>query len=100
AQIHRDADRAPQPVLRGSASGSTNTHRVVRGVPHTRVSFLLPDDLLERARNATLGLSGPPMFMRLGQLVRDGISSEVARLEKRHNGGQAFPKLDRQLRGG
>jgi len=72
----------------------------VRGVPHSRVSFMLPDELLARARNATLALSGPPAFLRFGALVQAGIAAEVARLEKKHAGGKPFAASGQALRGG
>lgn len=59
--------------------------------PKKKASFLLPDALLSRARNAVVHLQGPPLFLSMAELAAQALEAEVARLEQAYNAGQPFP---------
>ena len=65
-----------------------------------RATFHLPDDLLNRVRNAVFWLSGPPVRQTLGALVEEALSKHMDRLEKKHNGGKPFKQRWAENRGG
>jgi hypothetical protein len=68
--------------------------------PPYRVSFVPDRGLLERARNATFALSGPPEVLTLTRLLNDALRREVERLERRHQSGSPFPPRPGTLRPG
>jgi hypothetical protein len=55
---------------------------------------------VERARNATVALAGPPVRLTLAALVTSAITREVDRLEEAHNRGKPFPHFGEPLVGG
>lgn len=68
--------------------------------PKVRATFHLSKDLLEEARDTVVALSGPPVRLTLAELAETALRREVARLKKKHNGGEAFPPRGGDLRGG
>lgn len=58
-------------------------------VPRTAV--LLPDSLVEEARNAAAYLSQPPEQLTVEQLVEFALRRDLARLRRNHLGGRMFP---------
>jgi hypothetical protein len=64
-------------------------------VPKKKASFLIPEDLLERTRNAVVHLQGPPLFLSMASLITQALEAEVSRLEREHNGGAPFPSKGR-----
>lgn len=60
----------------------------------------LPPALVERARNAADFLSGPPERLTLSGLVARGLETEIAKLSRKHHGGDPFPKRAGELRRG
>lgn len=65
-----------------------------------RVTFYLPADLLEQARDATVMLQGPPVQLTLSGLAEAGIRAELDRLAAEHNGGRPWPPRGGDLRQG
>ena len=56
------------------------------GSRKVRVSFSLPLDLVERARNAAWWKAGPPDGLTLSAIVEAGLRRELGRLEKKNGG--------------
>lgn len=65
-----------------------------------RMTAHVPSDLLERARDAVVALSGPPLRLTLASLVEDAMERELERLQKERNKGKPFPPRGGELRGG
>jgi len=65
-----------------------------------RATFHLPEDLVEEARDAVVHLSGPPVRLTLAALAEDALRRELARLRRKHNDGEPWPKRDGNLKGG
>ena len=65
-----------------------------------RFGFWLAPHVVERARNCVNALSGPPERLTLSGLVAQGLEREIARLERKHRGGRAFPQRAGELRRG
>jgi hypothetical protein len=64
-----------------------------------RATFQLPQDLLERARDAVVALASTEQ-LTLTELVEQGIEHELDRLQREHNRGKPFPRRRRALRSG
>jgi hypothetical protein len=64
-----------------------------------RATFQIPQELLERARNAVVALASTEQIT-LAELVEQAIDHEVERLQQEHNRGEAFPRRRRALRPG
>jgi hypothetical protein len=60
----------------------------------TRVSFRLPADLVETARDAVAHLAGTADRTTLTALAERALRVELARLSITHNQGQPFPSRD------
>jgi len=65
-----------------------------------RFTVNLDPEVIEQVRDAVGALAGPPARLTLSSLVEQAVRAEVAKLEKRHNSGEAFPKRDYELRAG
>jgi hypothetical protein len=65
-----------------------------------KATFLLPADVVNEARDATVALAGPPLRLTLATLVEGALRRELARLKKEHHQGKPFPKHDAPLIGG
>jgi hypothetical protein len=65
-----------------------------------KITFSLPQDLIEACRDAADFLSGPPVRLTLAALVEKAIQREVDRLRQKHLNGEAFPPRDGPLRTG
>jgi len=95
---------APTPPATG-ARGTTGTLRTLRtkgatGARKMRLTVHVPPELVDRARNAVVALSGPPHRLTLADLAERALRREVDRLEREHADGRAFPTRDAELRGG
>jgi hypothetical protein len=64
-----------------------------------RATFYVDADLYEAYRNAAVFLAGPPVHATVSSLVEEALRRELARLERAHAGGKAFPKRTVDLRG-
>lgn len=72
-----------------------------RETPKTKTAaFYLPVELLDRARNAVVALSGPPELLTMSRLVVSALERELARLEKKHRDGRPFPARRQEPRTG
>jgi len=98
-------------ALVGRVPGSTAptaSHRQARpprataSTPVTRekITFALPQDLVEACRDAVDFLSGPPTRLTLAALVERALRREVDRLRREHRHGEAFPRREGPLRTG
>ena len=56
-----------------------------------RERFPLPPELADRAKNAVVALSGPPLHLNITRLMQMAVESLVAELERKHNRGKPFP---------
>ena len=65
-----------------------------------KVTYNIPEELVEETRNAVKTLSGPPLFLTLSSLVESALRRELAHLRKEHNGGKPFEGPGTALRGG
>ena len=65
-----------------------------------KYTLALPEETLERARNAVDSLAGPPERLTLAALCERGIRSVVDELEKKYHRGKPFPQRPGPLRGG
>ncbi len=54
-----------------------------------RATFQLPQELLDRARDAVVALASTEQ-LTLAELVEQAISNELERLQREHNHGAAF----------
>lgn len=69
-------------------------------MPKVRASFLIPDDLIERVRDAVVSLSGPPHQLTLAKFAEQALEHELERLQDEHNGGKPFAHRAAQVRPG
>ena len=73
-------------------------------VPHAgktmKVTYNIPEELVEETRNAVKALSGPPLHLTLSSLVESALRRELARLRTEHNGRRPFEGPGTALRGG
>lgn len=90
---------APKPVT-PPAPPAAEDAAPARGTARRKVSLYLPDDLVERMRNAVMALAGPPEYLTLTDLGERALDAEVSRLERQHNGGKPFAQRPAELRGG
>jgi hypothetical protein len=67
--------------------------------PKIRATFQLPQDVLERARDAVVALASTEQ-LTLAELVQRAIERELDRLQREHNAGQPFAHRRRDLRPG
>jgi hypothetical protein len=65
-----------------------------------RATLYLSTDLLNEARNAAVYLAGYPVRLTLTKLAEEALREQLDRLKEQHNGGEAFPQRDDDLRGG
>jgi hypothetical protein len=87
----------PQPSFR-----RPRQTRAAASVPMERekITFALPQDLVEACRDAADFLSGPPVRMTLAALVERALRREVERLRREHHHGEDFPPRGGPLRTG
>jgi len=85
--------RAPAKA-NGSSQPDVERSKKVRG------TFQMDEDLLQKARNTVVALSGPPHRLTLAALVEGALTREIARLEKKLNDGESFPEATTPLRQG
>ena len=57
-----------------------------------RMTFLLPEDLIEAAEDAAAFLAGPPTRLTMRTLAEQALRNEVDRLADVYHGGTAFPR--------
>ena len=84
------AAQAPAPTTAAARETSATARR----------TFELPVDLIERLRDATWALSGPPHQLTLNRLAADALRRELDRLQEQHNDGRPFPPRGGRLRPG
>ncbi len=65
-----------------------------------RLTVHLPVDLIDRAKNAVVALSGPPTRLTLAGFAEGAFLRELERLEAEHRRGKAFPPREGELKGG
>lgn len=65
----------------------------------TRATFLIPEEILQEARNAVAFLAGPPLHLTLAQLAEEALGEKLARLQKEFNQGRPFPEFKGRGRG-
>jgi len=65
-----------------------------------RFTVNLDPEVIELVRDAVAELAGPPARLTLSSLVEQAVRAEVAKLQKNHHSGKAFPKRDYELRAG
>jgi hypothetical protein len=87
----------PQPSVR-----RPRQTRAAESAPMGRekITFSLPQDLVEACRDAADFLSGPPVRMTLASLVERALRREIERLRREHHHGEAFPPRGGPLRTG
>lgn len=94
----------PSPTRAVSAnktvSRSTEASASEKSGSRSKITFSLPDELLEECRNAVDYLSGPPTRLTLAAFVERALRRELASLKTKHNEGNAFPSRDGPLRTG
>jgi hypothetical protein len=56
-----------------------------------RMTFLLPEELIEAAEDAAAFLAGPPTRLTMRGLAEQALRNEVDRLADVYHGGRAFP---------
>ena len=103
-----DGPTAPQSARaakgkRSTKGGPKRSHagdEVDESARKRKVSFYLPDDLMERLRDTADALSGPPERATVSGIAADALDRELRRLEKKHNGGERFPQRPAELRPG
>ena len=78
-------DDLPPPAPATSATSGAAQERV-------RVSFRLPADLVEAARDAVAHLAGTPGQTTMAALADRALRAELARLSATHNAGRPFPR--------
>lgn len=62
------------------------------------VAFRLPPALVERLARTAFHLGGPPEVLRQVDVIERGIEYELARLERKYNGGRPYPPIPNGLR--
>jgi hypothetical protein len=101
-----DSPLSPLDQLISQPSASTAT--LERAIPQNqnpegekvRATFYLAADLMEELRNATVQLSGPPVFMNLAKLAENAFRNELARIKKEYHGVKDFPQRPQAVRTG
>lgn len=92
------------PTTDSAASHTTKRARRKQGekerVEKVRATFHMSKELVEAVRNAVYHLSGPPERLTMAALAESAFRRELARLERKHNDGAAFPERGEDLRGG
>lgn len=84
-----------------TGNGKASTAEDAPAKPNkVRFTCHLPRDLIEEARNAVVALSGPPEHLSLAALVGRALQVELAKLKRKHNGGEPFPVRAAPLRQG
>lgn len=91
------APNAPRREARPPKPKAATKGRVERT---KRVTFHLPVELVDEARNAVVALSGPPVRLTLARLVADALRRELARLQRDHHQGEPWPRRAGELVGG
>jgi hypothetical protein len=94
--------QAPQPAAQPSSvrrPRQTTAHASAPS-PREKITFALPQDLVEACRDAADFLSGPPVRLTLAALVERALRREVDRLQREHRHGEAFPPRGGPLRTG
>jgi len=51
----------------------------------------VPPEVVERARNAVVALSGPPLRLTFADLAERALRRELDRLEREHHDARPFP---------
>lgn len=89
-----------EPSPQTSAPRSRTAQAKAAVTTRAKITFSLPDDLLEECRNAVDFLSGPPTRLTFAALVERALRRELASLRGKHCEGNAFPSREGPLRTG
>lgn len=65
-----------------------------------RVSFMLPEEVYKRCRDAAAFLGGPPLCMTLSKIAEDGIVNQVDYLQHTFNADKPFPAFTGRIKQG
>lgn len=99
-----DSPARPRKTARQDAPGLANARGAAPVLPprgrSQRVTFHLPAELVDEARNAVVALAGPPVRLTLARLVADALRRELDRLNKAHHAGKPWPRRAGELVGG
>lgn len=76
-----------------SEDGSRTTKRKA-------VTYYVNEALAGDVRNAAIYLGGHPAYLTLSDIVEAALEAELARLEEKFNGGEAFPTVPGRLKTG
>lgn len=68
--------------------------------PKVRATLYLPEELLNKARDAVVYLAGYPTRLTLTQFAEDAFRAELEKLKQEHNNGEEFPYRAEELKGG
>ena len=71
-----------------------------RNQPKVRATLYLPEELLNKARDAVVYLAGYPTRLTLTQFAENAFRAELERLKQEHNKGEDFPYRAEELKGG
>jgi len=96
----KPAALSPTPKPARAPRGAQEPQAAPSGAHPVKVTYNLPADLVEEARNAVLALMAPPVRLTLSALVVSALRRELERLRKLHNAGEPFTGPGRALRGG
>jgi hypothetical protein len=80
----------------GSRAGEAVAYQPAARQEKVRMTFLLPNDLVEAAADAAAFLSGPPARLTLRTLAEQALRNEIDRLADVYHGGMAFPARRRR----
>jgi hypothetical protein len=68
--------------------------------PKQRITSYLRPAIAEELRDAVRALSGPPEYLTVAAFLERAVVAELARLRRRYNHGEPFPKAAGPLRVG
>ena len=91
---HKTEEKAVEPPSKPDVPHAGKTVKAVK------VTYNVPEELVEETRNAVKALSGPPLHLTLSSLVESALRRELARLRTEHNGRRPFEGPGTALRGG
>ena len=95
----------PEPEPRAKAAPDRRRSKTAPSLPKTgpvaktlvthtpaavKMTFRLPSDLAGQCRGAARDLSGKPEYLTLDRLAELALQAMLAKLAKRHNGGEPF----------
>jgi hypothetical protein len=88
--------RGGEPVAYQAGSRESGSRQSGSRQEKVRMTFLLPDDLVEAAEDAAAFLSGPPTRLTMRTLAEQALRNEIDRLADVYHGGVGFPARRRR----